>query len=347
MASKRRLTVLNPSLSKSALLLSPCVAWTHPTAEQYDDRFTDTTKRDKGTRFHGHIHNYISTGDSGWKLPMEFNQDDLEMGDWLKHAQLYVDQVLRPRCDVIMSEVAIAVNWGTGEVVVLTDVTDRQYPDKYRSGEWQCGTADLVCILKDGTLLIADWKTGGTDGANEQLLSLAWGFRRAMPVEYMAMGETCLGERIVKVSCLKVFDTGIVPDERAVSYTELALHRDAMLFKVQDVGQEYKPVQGIHCITLYCNHLAYCKAVTGIVDSAAEGEHGNVAPAAAERVYRMTDKPSTPEEAGYVMARVTAAKRQLDYYMNAMKEYADKGGKVICGAYEWSKGRDGFRWRKS
>lgn len=41
-----------PSLSKSALILSPCLAWTHPSARYYDDRFTDKSARDSGTRVH-------------------------------------------------------------------------------------------------------------------------------------------------------------------------------------------------------------------------------------------------------------------------------------------------------
>jgi hypothetical protein len=341
MAGKRRLTVVTPSLSKSALLLSPCIAWTHPTAEQYDDRFTDTTKRDRGTTFHNESHAIIGGADRYTILRKYDN--DVEMQNWLHSAINFLDQVLGPRCESIMSEVAIAIHWESGKVVLLPEVADRKYPEEYRKDGWQCGTADLVCILKDGSLLIADWKTGGTDGATEQLLSLAWGFQWAMP----AINEpNHFALRKVKIACLKVFETGIVPDERDVSDPELGLHRDAMLFKIQDVGKEYKPVHGIHCITLYCSHLAFCKAVTGIVEGAAEGPQSLLPAEALVRKYRMTDKPESQDEAGYVMARVTAAKRQLDYYSNAMKEYADRGGKVVCGPYEWSKGKDGFRWRK-
>lgn len=45
------------SLSKSALFLSPCIYWLG--REQYDDRFADTTERDKGTKFHREIDAWI------------------------------------------------------------------------------------------------------------------------------------------------------------------------------------------------------------------------------------------------------------------------------------------------
>lgn len=336
----------SPSLSKSGLLLSPCVAWAAPDAKWYDDRFTDTTKRDRGTTFHGGIYRY-ETGKASRILLLTEASGDHEMTEWYRSAIEYVDKVLGPRCQSIMSEVAIAINWVTSEAVILTEVKDREYPKEYQSGGWMCGTADLVCILKDGSLLIADWKTGGTDGANEQLLSLAYGFQKCMLESYDNNGVTEERKRHVRIACLKVFEGGVVPDERDVSNTELALHRDGMLFATEAIGTGVKPVPGIHCSTLYCPHLAFCPAVTGIVDDAAEGPQGLLAPEALTRKYRMTDKPSSPEEAGFVMARVTAAKRQLDYYANAMKEHASNGGQVLCGAYEWSKGKDGFRWRKS
>ena len=47
------------SLSKSALLLSPCVTWAHPKSEWYDDKYTDTTDRDIGTEFHQMIDDYL------------------------------------------------------------------------------------------------------------------------------------------------------------------------------------------------------------------------------------------------------------------------------------------------
>lgn len=332
-----------PSLSKSALLLSPCVAWASPMAKWYDDRFTDTSKRDRGTAFHEAIDDYIRTGKV---QPFQ----DKELASWLAQAIKFVDQVLSPRSDAIMSEVAIAVNWVTGEAVILTGVNGRNYPsDKYKSEDgWTFGTADLVILLKDGGLLVADWKTGGTDGAQEQLLSLAFGLQKCMLREIDNNGVTEAHERPVKIACLKVFEAGVSPDERDVSKVELALHKDGMHFAIEAaLGGGSKAVPGIHCTTLYCPHLSHCGAVGGIVTEASEGPQSLLPAEALTAKHRMTDKPVSSDEAGFVMARVAAAKRQLDYYTNAMKDYVANGGQVTCGQYTWSKGNDGFRWRKS
>lgn len=52
-------TKLGPSMSKSALLLSPCLAWAHPKAKWYDEKHTDTSARDLGTEFHRLIDSYL------------------------------------------------------------------------------------------------------------------------------------------------------------------------------------------------------------------------------------------------------------------------------------------------
>jgi len=49
----------NLSLSKSALFLSPCIYWVGK--EEYDSRFADTTERDKGTKFHQEIDQWIKS----------------------------------------------------------------------------------------------------------------------------------------------------------------------------------------------------------------------------------------------------------------------------------------------
>lgn len=48
-----------PSISKSALLLSGCLAWANPRAKWYDEKHTDTSARDLGTEFHRQIDNFI------------------------------------------------------------------------------------------------------------------------------------------------------------------------------------------------------------------------------------------------------------------------------------------------
>lgn len=52
-----------PSISKSALLLSGCLAWCHPKARWYDEKHSDTSARDLGTEFHRQIDAFIRDHD--------------------------------------------------------------------------------------------------------------------------------------------------------------------------------------------------------------------------------------------------------------------------------------------
>ena len=326
-----------PTISKSALLLSPCVYWAKETSRWYDESFEeDTSKRDLGTEVHRAIDAYLKTGKFSCSA---------EAAPMVSAAVTYVDQVLAPRCETIMSEVAIGINWKTGETKLFPEVHDRKYPELGK--HWMFGTADIVGKLKDGGLLVADWKTGGTEGATEQLLSLGTALNQELS-NYHPSKTTLL------ISCLALQEVSpglaqVIPHERRVFYDEQLRHMDAMQFaidSVQDRGN--KPTPGIHCTTLYCPHLAYCEAVTGIVKEASEGEKGLLPPEALLKRFQMTDRPTSDEEAGFVMARVSAAKRQIAYYTSAMKVYVRNGGSVVCGNYTW---RDrgpgqGFRWGK-
>ncbi len=333
-------------MSKSALLLSPCISWAGPQAQWYDEDkvdSADTEKRDDGTAFHEAIHHYLSTG-----VRQRFNLRDLDV--WMEHAIQYVETVLRPRCDSIQSEVAISVNWATGEAEVLPGVVGRGYPE--RPG-WQNGTADLVCILKDGSLLVADWKTGGTDGAEEQLLSLGYGLQEAMQHDGPESSWVYEGpkKRPLVTICLQVNEHGVWPHEVEVSPEALQAHADAMRFQWEDIGKRNDPQPGVHCTALYCPHLAYCKGIAGVVaDMAVKGNmlptnDPIISPADLVR-YRVTDKPMTDEEAGYTQAMVSAANRQAKYLTAANKDRVKAGGKVTSGQYEWAEGGNGYRWRK-
>lgn len=259
----------------------------------------------------------------------------------LKKAKDYFVQVLLPRCEVVLSEVAISINWAEGKAEILEGVTGRQYPQ--REG-WQNGTADLVCILKSGELLIADWKTGGSSGATEQLLSLACGFQLCLTTNPETGEEKT---RPVRIACLSVTEEGVDPDERAVSDEQLANHWMAMEMRWTDKDKDHEPVPGIHCTQLYCPHLAYCNAVTGLVEDAAEGKQGQLIPSEVlTRRFRMTDNPRSAEEAGHVMSRVSAARRQMKYWEACMKEYIGRGGRVVAGQWEWKETGNGFRWTK-
>lgn len=273
----------------------------------------------------------------------------------LQAAKAYFLSVLLPRCEVVMSEVAISINWTEHKAEILPGVKERNYP--VRDG-WQNGTADLVCILKDGTLLVADWKTGGTDGATEQLYSLACGFQLCLTIPGVdgGMGSEHSPTQVlrnVRVSCLKVSEDGVDPDERTASAEELANHWLAMEMAWTDREKKNAANPGIHCTQLYCPHLAYCNAVTGLVEDAAKNDDVQVTKSGGEpllpaetlvRKFRMTDKPRSDEEAGYVMSRVSAARRQQKYYESCMKEYIANGGRVTAGSYEWRETGNGFRW---
>jgi hypothetical protein len=327
-----------PSLSKSALLLSPCIAWAGPQARWYDEdkvEAKDTEKRDKGTLYHKRI-DIFAKGDDNGLSPTGFSDVDV----LLRHGAKYLDEQLIPRTDQFLSEPAIGINWVTGETKILLDVKDREYPNLKG---WQYGTADLVMVLNDGSLLVADWKTGGTDGAEEQLLSLACAFQKAWPNLQV--------QRKVRISCLQVNEHGVWPHEREVSQEELANHWDAMRFAWEDIGKKYDPKPGIHCVALYCPHLAYCSSITDVVVESAGGQAGRegeplVKASDLVKGRRLTDTPIDDEEAGFTMAMTSASRRQLDYWTESMKAYIASGGRVIQGQYEWSKGGNGYRWRK-
>lgn len=257
-----------------------------------------------------------------------------QVNRWLGHAKTYVQQVLAPRAEYIQTEVCIGVNWVTGEAEVFPDVKDRNYPE--RDG-WMFGTADLVAKLWEGPLWVGDWKSGGTDGAKEQLLSLGVGFKKA------------LGASALTICCLPVNDHGVWPDETQVTEEEAQNHWDSMRFAWEDIPNA-QPVRGIQCSQMYCPHLAYCSAITNIVSDVAaqDGKSPDdtrlVAPGRLIKDFRLTDRPGSQEEAGHVMAMVTAANRQTKYLTAVMKDYVKKGGRVTCGQYEWKEGSNGFRW---
>ncbi len=62
--------------------------------------------------------------------------------------------------------------------------------------------------------------------------------------------------------------------------------------------------------------------------------------------YEMSDSPESDEHAGYVGAIIAAAKRQLLYYDNALRQYVEAGGRVLSGEFEWKKTNRGMCWVK-
>jgi hypothetical protein len=295
---------------------------------EYESEFADTTKRDKGTAFHAHMDRHyklIGFIPSVWK----------DVDKWALDAVAWSDVHLRPRCESIASEMYVAFNFTTGEVHVDPSVRDRKYPSK---PGFLPGTVDLVCVLNDGTLLVADWKTGHATGAAEQLMSLAIGLREVFRTPSGAL-------RRVALCVLRVGDDGVWPDEWQVTDETLAAHRTAMQFQLMDVGKRTEPAPGIHCTQLYCNHLAYCPGITATVETAAESPQGLLPKESLVRRYDISAAPKNSSHAGAIMERVTAAKRQLDFYQERIRAWCDSGNRCISGDYEYSKQKDGFRWR--
>lgn len=317
------------SLSKSALILSPCLRWAWEGAKRYEDEFADTTKRDKGTAFHECMDDYYKS--RTWLVPP---WEDVNA--WVHKAVAWSQQHLEPRLERFWAEKYVAVNFHTGNVYANPDVRHRKYPS---TPGYIPGTADIVGFLSSDHLYVADWKTGKGTGAREQLMSLALGF-------------TGLWRMVKKVTLAILYvaeENGrpvVHPVEWDVTLEELEAHRFAMSLQLQDVGVRTEPVTGIQCTQLYCPHLAYCPGVVATSQEAAMSDQ-LISPEALLRAhsYSIQQAPSSDEHAGSIMERVTAAKRQLDFYQARVRKYAENGGRVIAGDFEYSKGKDGFRWR--
>ncbi len=322
---------MSASASKSALLLSPCLRWAWSEAREYEDAFADTTKRDKGTDFHslmdGHYRNLVHPKPSQWE----------DVNGWFLLAQRWSLQHLEPRCKEIHSEVYVAFNFTTGGVHTDFTVRDRKYP---KLAGYLPGTCDLVCVLQDETLLVADWKTGGGTGADKQLATLALGLREVYRTETGAL-------RRVRLAILYATADGVHPVELEVTDDELDAHRVAMQFQLADVGVRTEPVPGIHCTQLYCNHLAYCPGITATVEAAAESPEGLLPAKSLVRKYDISSAPTGALHAGAIMERVTAAKRQLDFYQERVRSWCENGGECIAGDFHYSKRKDGYRWRQT
>ena len=320
-----------PSASKSALLLSPCLRWAWSGAKEYESEFADTTKRDKGTLFHSAMDAYYREGEKWLKVCVH----SPEVTGWVRLAIAWSKEHLEPRCQSVYSEVYVGTNFSTGKSVCDPNVKNRKYPDM---PGYLPGTTDLVCILKTTELLIADWKTGRGVGADKQLLTLAVGLREQFPLPDGTL-------RAVRVAVLYATPDGVHPHEWEVTSDELEAHRLAMHFQLVDVGTRTEPVPGIYCTQLYCPHLAYCPGITATVDCAAESPEGLLPAKSLVRKYDISAAPTGHKHAGSIMERVTAAKRQLEFYQERVRKYCESGGKCIAGEFEYSKQKDGYRWR--
>lgn len=329
---------LKVTASKSALLLSPCVRWAWEGAKHYEDEYADTTKRDKGVAFHALMDDYYKlitnepsehTGQDVIETPYCTSPDVLM---WHRLTVQWSIDFLEPRCNRIRSEVYTAYNFTTDKSYQDPTVCNRGYPTESCFDGYIHGTADIVAELSNGKLLIADWKTGGGTGAPEQLMTLACSLSK--PTDQ------------VTLAILYVSEKGVRPVVWDCSQEELAAHKERMRSQLDQVGKNTTPVQGIHCTQLYCGHLAYCPGPTLTVEASSEGPEGLIPVSRLKRSYAIQEAPTSKEHAGYIMERVTAAKRQIDFYEKRIRKYVSDGGKCIAGDFEFSKGNDGFRWRK-
>lgn len=333
---------MSVSASKSALVLSPCLHWASDSAREYDDELSNHEKRDKGTMFHAGMDGHYSGGDSRVR--------DLEVQLWVDAAVQWSETFLEPRCEKILSEVYVGYNFKSGYVHTDPTVHDRKYP-KMRG--FVPGTADLVCILKTGELLVADWKTGSGTGVEAQLLTLACGLRKV----YLQPDGSIRTILLAALYAGETSDRCVHPVEWAVSESDLLAHEHAMAERLARVNKPNEPVVGIHCSQLYCPHLAYCAGIGAIVADMAESPkgakgapNGLLRPEALvkgkpER-YQMTDMPISDEEAGFTMERAYAAKRQYEYLMAGIKRYVNGGGRAVAGDFEYKQTTTGFRWVK-
>jgi hypothetical protein len=344
--NKKHLTVLHepPSLSKSALLMSPCLAWAGPSAQWFDETRVDPEDfeaRNNGTQVHGLLDELVKIPASRDWAKKWSNETIIKL---YSSAADYLERSLRPRFTELRSEVAVGVNWSTGETKLL-DIKDRAYPNE---PGWMYGTADLVGILKTGELYVGDWKTGGTEGAEEQLLSLACVLQGLFLNTYVAMGETEVRHRDVVISCLQVNEDGVWPHERKVPFGELLTHHAIMAATKDALNVGGNPtIPGIHCTALYCPHLGHCRAIEDVVRMAADKAPEGQGPISMPGDNYTGDLPRSDKEAGESMAMVSAARRQLKYVEQGLKYYIANGGKVTMDGWEWSEGNNGFRWRRN
>jgi len=293
--------------------------------------------RDNGITFHTWMDNYnkdIVTPD-----PPKTTDQTKYLG-MFQHATAWLDE-FRVDQAWLHSELVVGADWVIGKADVFHEAKDRDYP--HMPG-YQFGTADIVAKSDSGVLTVADWKTGGTDGAEQQLLTLLTAFYLA----YTAHGEAFTGYQSI---CLQVNERGCWPHSRSYTDNQLKAHASTMGFVWEDLDKPKEPVPGVHCVVNYCPHLAYCSAISGqVLDSASKDvEAGLNGPGVPSKGFmkNVTDDPKSSEEAGYTMAILAAAKRQIKYIESGVKNYVRSGGKALYDGYEWADGSTGFRWRKA
>lgn len=330
--------VKTPSISKVSLLLSPCTYWATEEAVYFDEsKLKETTKRDNGTVFHGWMDNY-NTGtvsDEPGVITGEQYEVDKYMAMYQKACE-WLDENM-PDAD---SEVAVSIDWSTSTAKTLTGVKNREYP---KGRDLMNGTADLVYYDKPTkTIHVGDWKTGESDGAENQLLTLGMAFWMAQwrKATSLVTYSLFVGEIEGKID--------VYPTVRTYSVDDMVAHRQRLESAWNKRSRKSLPVFGMHCTKLYCPALAYCpKILENEMALAVNAPDTNYAPSLVDGIPQVvTDTPTNGLEAGYTMAVLSAAKRRIQYIEDRLKDYAKQGNRVTYGGYVWEEGSRGFRWRK-
>lgn len=230
---------------------------------------------------------------------------------------------------ILGAEIQVGFNSVLGnEAKVELGKDDRDYsaflPD------WFTGTIDLLDFEDSGLgyliFHVRDWKTGKT-GSRSQIVLLA-----AM-LNIWAPGNRFVGHlEFVK-------DDGVYTDTWDISQRDMyeAITKTMMsLSAIEAKHATAKP--GSHCLDNYCPHMAFCPAYSPdtIISPGQLVKHK----------YEFTDRPTSPEHAGWMMEQLAAAKRKDDYFRSAMKAYVEAGNVVISpdGKKEWKKTPNGYTW---
>lgn len=321
---------MRATASKSALMMSGCTRWMHPSSEWYDEskrKPEDLLARDHGTAFHEAIDAVHNGHCTVQQVPESVRHQVSEASKFLSG--------LRQGMLLLSSELHVATDFLANKSFSDPSVRGRGYP---HAPTYVHGTADLAGITDDGRIYVADWKTGGGIGAKEQLMTLGVGFRNVM---HQLTGMILP----LRLSILYVTDAGVNPVTWELTDDEVNAHVFSMALASGEPDQ--KPAVGIYCTQLYCPHLGDCPGVQEVSVEASEGPQSLLPARSLIRRHAMTDEPTSDAHAGYVMERVTAARRQLNYYEEGLRRYLSSGGRVLSGEYEWRKTPSGVRWGKA
>lgn len=208
----------------------------------------------------------------------------------------------------VRAEKAFAWDYRTGEVVELGEDIGRNYRlEPYELA----GTADIVGI-RNGALLIADWKTGREAPPaknNAQLMFLAMCANKLADFDEI---ELCIGH---------VVDGKVWPDYDTVTRFDLDIFEAELKAVLANPKPEPKP--GTHC--RYCPVLATCpKALETLAEK--DDEY--------PLALRGIDSIQSPQHAEWLLHRIDAAEELLSSVKAKVREYADANG-----AFELSNGK--------